>query len=77
MMNIFHEISCSFITIKFFLLLTIIGIIWVICPVISKTMTDTEIVCVTAPEKAAAPTAAYPPLAKYCYFFSNLKASHN
>lgn len=38
-----------------------IGMICVICPVISNTMTDTEMVCVTAPEKAAAPTVAYPP----------------
>lgn len=35
-----------------------IGTIWVIWPVISKMMTLTEMVCVTAPEKAAAPTAA-------------------
>lgn len=39
----------------------IIGMIWVICPVISNTMTDTEMVWVTDPEKAAAPTVAYPP----------------
>ena len=40
----------------------IIGTICVICPVISNIITLTEIVCVTAPEKAAAPTVAYPPV---------------
>ena len=40
---------------------------WVICPVISNTITDTDMVCVTAPENAAAPTVAYPPeLKKKC-----------
>lgn len=39
----------------------IIGIMWVICPVISNTITDTETVCVTEPLNAAAPTVAYPP----------------
>lgn len=39
----------------------IIGTMWVIWPVISKIMTLTDIVCVTAPENAAAPTVAYPP----------------
>ena len=33
----------------------------VICPVSSKTMTDVDIVCVTPPAIAAAPTTAYPP----------------
>jgi len=37
---------------------TITGTIWVIWPVISKTMTETEMVCVTAPERAAAPAVA-------------------
>lgn len=41
------------------------GIMWVIWPVISNTMTDTEIVCVTAPDRAAAPTVAYPPANSY------------
>lgn len=35
-----------------------IGMMCVIWPVISNTMTDTEMVCVTAPLKAAAPTVA-------------------
>jgi len=35
-----------------------IGIIWVICPVISKTITLIEMVWVTAPVKEAAPTVA-------------------
>lgn len=30
----------------------------VICPVISKVITDTDIECVTAPTKAAAPATA-------------------
>lgn len=34
----------------------------VICPVISKAITDTDMECVTAPAKAAAPTTAYPPV---------------
>ena len=34
------------------------GTQWVICPVNSNTMTEMEIVCVTAPENAAAPTVA-------------------
>lgn len=33
----------------------------VICPVNSNTMTDVDIVCVTPPAIAAAPTTAYPP----------------
>lgn len=36
----------------------ITGTIWVIWPVISNMITATETVCVTAPEKAAAPTTA-------------------
>ena len=32
------------------------GRMWVICPVSSNTMTEVEIVCVTAPAIAAAPT---------------------
>lgn len=39
----------------------IIGIMCVICPVISNTITETEIVWVTEPLNAAAPTVAYPP----------------
>lgn len=39
----------------------IMGTMCVIWPVISKMMTLTDIVCVTAPENAAAPTVAYPP----------------
>lgn len=34
---------------------TMTGRMWVICPVSSNTMTDVEIVCVTAPAMAAAP----------------------
>ena len=34
------------------------GIIWVICPVISNTITLIEMVWVTAPVKEAAPTVA-------------------
>ncbi len=37
---------------------TIMGMMWVICPVISKAITETEIEWVTAPENAAAPTVA-------------------
>lgn len=37
------------------------GITCVICDVISKRITQTDIVCVTAPLKAAAPTVAYAP----------------
>lgn len=40
----------------------IIGTMCVICPVISNIMTLTDIVWVTAPENAAAPTVAYPPV---------------
>lgn len=40
---------------------TIMGMIWVICPVISKAITDTEIEWVTEPANAAAATVAYPP----------------
>lgn len=40
---------------------TIMGMIWVICPVISKVITDTEIEWVTDPANAAAATVAYPP----------------
>ena len=43
-----------------------IGIIWVICPVISKTITLIEMVWVTAPVKEAAPTVAYPPATIWC-----------
>ena len=40
---------------------TITGNICVICPVSSNTITDVDIVCVTPPAMAAAPTTAYPP----------------
>lgn len=37
---------------------TMTGTMWVICPVISKAITDTDIEWVTAPANAAAPTTA-------------------
>lgn len=40
---------------------TITGNMCVICPVSSNTMTDVDMVCVTPPAIAAAPTTAYPP----------------
>ena len=41
--------------------LIITGRMWCSCPVSSKTMTEVEIVWVTLPAIAAAPTTAYPP----------------
>ena len=41
--------------------LTMTGRMCVICPVSSNTMTEVDMVCVTPPAMAAAPTTAYPP----------------
>ena len=56
---------------------TIIGIMWVICPVISNAITETEMECVTAPENAAAPTVAYPPESGIDYQVNKFHTEHD